>query len=618
MATPKTKAATDEARPAANDDGRAGESQGKRPPRPRELPLSEPVDVNDTRADTLDRLTHAWQARFTASISPAALRLAFTDWGMQMLNAPGKQQQLMEKAARKWTRLMLYLARRSQDPSLPPCIEPLPHDNRFADPLWQQPPFDAIYQSFLLGQQWLHNAMTGVRGVSAVNERIVNFTARQLLDVVSPSNFPWSNPEVLQKTMQEGGQNFVRGFTNFIADWERSIAGRPAAGTENFQVGREVAATPGKVVYRNELIELIQYAPTTPEVRPEPVLIVPAWIMKYYILDLSPQNSLVRHLVARGHTVFMISWRNPGIEERDLGLEDYRRLGVEDALEAIGKIAGASKVHACGYCLGGTLLAIAAAAMGRNEDHRLASVTLFAAQTDFTEAGELMLFINESQVAYLEDIMWEQSFLDTRQMSGAFQLLRSNDLIWSQMVKEYLMGERPAMNDLMAWNADATRLPYRMHSEYLRKLFLNNDLAEGRYEVEGRPVALSDIEGPLFVVATESDHVAPWRSVHKIHLMADAPVTFVLTTGGHNAGIVSEPGHPHRSFRIGTRRDHQAYLDPDTWAAGAERREGSWWPAWSEWLDQHSGANVAPPTMGAPAHGLPPLADAPGSYVRQQ
>jgi polyhydroxyalkanoate synthase len=622
-------AAPNQNRAAANDDAtllaRGGpQARAEEKPARARPPVTEPetVDVNDARAATLDRMLHAWQARFTAAISPAALRLAFTDWGMQMLNAPGKQQQLMEKAARKATRFWLYAARRMLNPDTAPCIAPLQGDHRFADPAWRQMPYDLIWQSFLLGQQWLHNATTGVRGVSPVNERIVAFTTRQLLDVFSPSNFPWTNPEIVQKTIAEGGRNMLRGATNFLSDWERLVAGRPVKGTENFRVGHEVAATPGQVVFRNELIELIQYAPTTETVRPEPVLIVPAWIMKYYILDLSAQNSLVRQLVAAGHTVFMISWRNPGEEQRDLGLEDYRRLGVMAALGAIRRICGPQKIHACGYCLGGTLLAIAAAAMGqrigRESDPELASVTLFAAQTDFTEAGELMLFINESQVAYLEDIMWEQSYLDTRQMSGAFQLLRSNDLIWSQMIKEYLLGERPAMNDLMAWNADATRMPYRMHSEYLRKMFLNNDLAEGRYEVEGHAVALSDIAGPLFVVATESDHVAPWHSVHKIHLMADTEVTFVLTTGGHNAGIVSEPGHPHRSYRIATHIDHEGYLDPDSWAAAAERREGSWWPAWFEWLGRHSGAPVAPPNMGAPEQGLPPLGDAPGTYVKQQ
>ena len=575
----------------------------------------EPFDADVARTETLDRLMHATQARFTQSIAPAALQIAFSDWVMHLANAPGKQQGLVEKAARKWVRLMLYLARRARDQQCPDCIEPLPQDYRFADPAWRQPPFNAIYQGFLLCQQWWYNATTGVRGVSRVDERIVEFTMRQLLDLVSPSNFIWTNPEILEKARAEGGQNFVRGFLNFIEDWERAVAGRRPVGTEAFVPGRDVAVTPGKVVFRNELMELIQYEPATPTVRPEPVLIVPAWIMKYYILDLSPDNSLVRHLVANGYTVFLISWRNPTAAQREIGLDDYRHQGVDAALGVIAAIRPGAKVHACGYCLGGTVLSIAAARMARDGDERLRSMTLLAAQTDFTEAGELMLFINESQVAYLEDMMWEQGYLDTRQMSGAFQLLRSNDLVWSRMVREYMLGERPPMTDLMAWNADATRLPYRMHSEYLRRLFLQNDLAEGRYEVEGRPVALSDIRVPIFAVGTETDHVAPWRSVYKIHLLTDTEVTFVLTAGGHNAGIVSEPGHAHRSFRIAERGDKERYLDPETWVASAQRRTDSWWPAWLQWLDRRSGAPEPPPAMGAPEKGYPALAEAPGRYV---
>jgi len=272
-------------------------------------------------------------------------------------------------------------------------------------------------------------------------------------------------------------------------------------------------------------------------------------------------------------------------------------------------------VHAAGYCLGGTLLSIAAAAMARDGDERLQSMTLFAAQTDFTEAGELMLFINESQLAFLEDMMWEQGFLDSRQMAATFQMLHSNDLVWSRMIHEYLMGERQAMTDLMAWNADATRMPYRMHSEYLRKLFLNNDLAEERFTVEGKPVALTDIRVPIFAVGTVSDHVAPWRSTYKINFQADTEVTYLLTSGGHNAGIVSEPGHAGRSFQVMTRKADDHYRDPDTFLAQAPRKAGSWWPEWAAWLDARAGASVAPPPAGAPTAGYVPLGDAPGTYV---
>ena len=571
------------------------------------------------RTEVLNRLLHAWQALFTLSVSPVALWGAYSDWANHLANAPGKQLALVEEAYRDWMRLAVYLSRRALMSDVPAFIEPSPHDRRFSDAAWRKPPFDVAYQSFLLWQQWWHDATVGVRGVAPANERIVEFTMRQFLDLFAPANSPLMHPTILQATAAERGQNLVRGFFNFFEDWQRALAGRRPVGAEKFVPGREVAVTPGKVVYRNELIELLQYAPTTSTVRPGPVLIVPAWIMKYYVLDLSPENSMVRRLVANGFTVFMISWRNPGSEHRDLSLEDYRRLGVKAALKAIDSICGGARVHACGYCIGGTLLAIAAAQMGRDKDHRLASMTLLAAQTDFSEAGELMLFLTEAQVAYLEDVMWERGYLDARQMAGAFQLLRSNDLIWSEVVRQYMLGQRRPLTDLMAWNTDVTRMPYRMHSEYLRHMFLGNDLAGGRYEADGRPVALSDIRIPTFVVATESDHVAPWRSVFKFQLFTDTEVTFVLTTGGHNIGILGLPERrttlPARTFRIARRAEHEEHPDPETWLAEAERHEGSWWPAWVSWLAEHSSEPVAPPRFGAPARGYPVLGDAPGLYV---
>lgn len=518
--------------------------------------------------DIADRAVHAAIARFSAGISPAALAGAYLDWASHLAVSPGKQMQLLDKAFRKSLRLGSYINNCATGRYAGGgCIAPLPHDRRFMDEAWQKPPYNVIHQAFLLTQQWWHNATTSVRGVSQQHERVVEFVSRQILDMVSPTNFPPTNPELLRHAAEQGGLNFLRGAQNLIEDWERAISGKKPVGTERFQVGRDIAATPGKVIFRNRLIELIQYDPSTPMVRPQPVLIVPAWIMKYYILDLSPENSLIRHLRDEGFTVFAISWRNPDPDCRDLGMEDYRRLGVMAALDVIGAVVPGEAVHAAGYCLGGTLLAIAAAAMARDHDERLRSVTLLATQTDFTEAGELMLFINESQITFLEDMMWEQGFLDARQMAGAFQLLRSNDLIWSRLVRNYLMGEREPMTDLMAWNADATRMPYRMHSEYLRHLFLDNDLAEGRYPVDGQPVALTDIRAPIFAVATTADHVAPWRSAFKIHLLTDTEVTFLLASGGHNAGIVSEPGHRGRTYQVRTRQTNQPYVHPDAWAA---------------------------------------------------
>jgi polyhydroxyalkanoate synthase len=567
-------------------------------------------------ADIVDRSVHAATARFTAGLSPMAFAEAYLDWGSHLAFLPGKRARLGEKAAKKAARLGLYGIRRATGGDSEPCIVPLPQDHRFDDPAWRTMPFDLYYQSFLLVQQWLHNATTEVRGVTRQHEKMVAFATRQMLDVWSPTNFVATNPEVLSATARTLGGNLVVGACNFVEDVLRAASGRKPAGAEAFEPGRNVAVTPGKVVYRNDLIELIQYAPSTGEVRPEPILVVPAWIMKYYVLDLSPANSLVRYLVGRGYTVFMISWKNPGPEDRDVRFDDYRSRGVMAAIDAVCAIVPGRKLHAAGYCLGGTLLSIAAAAMARDGDDRLATTTYFAAQMDFTDAGELTLFINESQLAFLEDTMWEQGFLDARQMAGAFQLLRSNDLVWSRAVREYLLGQRAPMNDLAAWNADATRMPYRMHIEYLRALFLDNALAEGRYVAGGRPVALGDLRLPTFAVGTETDHIAPWRSVFKVHSLTDAEVTFVLTTGGHNAGVVSAPGHGHRSYRILTHAVEGRHLDPDAWLEGSRHEDGSWWPAWAEWLDAHSGAPVSPPALGATTGPYRARADAPGAYVR--
>jgi polyhydroxyalkanoate synthase len=569
-------------------------------------------------ADMVDRSLNANIGQFTAGLSPAALALAYFDWAAHISTEPGKRIALADKAARKSMRLFDYVCRCClEGGSAAPCIEPLPQDRRFSGEAWQNWPFNAIYQGFLLNQQWWHAATTGVRGVSHHHQDVLKFASRQVLDVFSPANFFWTNPEVLARTAEQGGMNLVSGLGNLIEDWQRAVQGEKPVGTEDFVVGRNVAVTPGRVVYRNQLIELIRYAPATAKVRPEPVLIVPAWIMKYYILDLSPENSLVKYLTEQGYTVFMISWKNPTAQDRDIGLEDYRTLGVMAALDAIGTETRADRVHAAGYCIGGTLLAVAAAAMARDGDRRLKSVTLFAAQVDFTEPGELELFIDESQVAFLEDVMWQKGYLDSQHMAGTFQLLRSNDLIWSRMVHDYLMGERKPVNDLAAWNADATRLPYRMHWEYLHRLFLHNDLAEGRFVAGGRPVALSHMAVPIFSVGTIRDHVAPWRSTYKIHLLADAEVTYVLSTGGHNAGIVSEVGHKGRSYQIMTRPADAPYIDPDAWQKAAPRREGSWWPAWTEWLNARSDAFIDAERFDHPDRAATSLGPAPGTYVLQ-
>jgi polyhydroxyalkanoate synthase len=557
-----------------------------------------------------DLIMNAWLGRFTGQVSPAALGNAYFDWLSHLPLAPSKQFALLQQACANLQRWQRFAAQGASAPGADEhdCIAPLPQDKRFADPAWRRWPFNLLSQGFLLNQQWWYRASTGVRGVSQHHEDVVTFTIRQWLDMLAPSNFPLTNPVVLDATLASGGANLARGLAFAAADWRASVAG-DAPRPSRFKVGATLALTPGKVVYRNRLIELIQYAPSGTRVHATPLLFVPAWIMKYYVLDLSPENSLVRYLVGQGHTVFMISWNNPLAQDRDLSLDDYRRLGVMDALTAITRITGAPRIAAAGYCLGGTLLSIAAARMARDGDHRLASITLLASQVDFKEPGELSLFIDESQVSFLEAAMWDQGYLDTRQMAGAFQLLRSNDLIWSRRLHHYLLGLAEQDTDLQAWNADTTRMPYRMHSEYLRQLFLHNDLAEGRYISGGKPIALSDIAAPIFAVGTLSDHVAPWRSVFKLHMLADTDVSFLLTSGGHNAGVVAPPGLPGRSYQLAVHARDTAYVDPTSWQQSVPRCEGSWWPAWEAWLAERGGAWMAPPPMGAD------LGDAPGSYV---
>jgi polyhydroxyalkanoate synthase len=581
----------------------------------RNSPKPGSAGVPPRTAGGLDGPLNAAVARWTLGISPVSLNLAFADWLQQLALSPDKQQHLYVQGMRNWQTLFQLSASAALGTAAPGPLESEAPDKRFADPAWRSWPFNLFSQSFLLTETWWKAATTGVPGVAQHHEDVVSFVTRQMLDAVAPANFVATNPVVLDRTLREGGANLARGMRNAAEDADRTAAGAPPVGAEAFVAGRDVAITPGKVIYRNRLIEVIQYTPSTAAVYSQPVLIMSAWIMKYYILDLSPQNSLIRYLVENGHTVFAISWKNPTADDRDLSFDDYRRLGFMAALDAVNAIVPGQPVHAVGYCLGGTLLAIAAAAMARDGDDRLGSMTLLAAQTDTTEAGEIMLFIDDAQVKFLEDMMAERGYLEGTQMLAAFQLLRSNDLIWSAMVQEYLLGTRAPMFDLMAWNADSTRMPARMHSEYLRTLFLNNDLAHGRFIVDGRPISLHDIRVPIFAVSTTTDHVAPWRSVYKIHELTAAQVTFVLSNGGHNVGVVNPPGTPHRHYRLAVHDPAATLLDAQRWETEAPLHEGSWWPAWLDWLAGRSGTSGSTPALGAPAAGYAPLGDAPGNYV---
>jgi polyhydroxyalkanoate synthase subunit PhaC len=573
--------------------------------------------LKDSSLANVDSFIHARQAKFTMNISPVTQLLAILDWSINLADSPGTQYRIMEDYTEKAIQYWDYAYRASFNTGREP-EKSIAVDDRFQAEAWQQKPYIFLYQAFLLCEQWWQNATTDTPGVSRHHQNIVSFMARQVMDLFSPMNFLWTNPILIQATREQGGQNLLRGWENMMEDLRRRRNKELPVGTENFRPGEKVAVTQGKVVFRNHLLELIQYAPTTEKVYEEPVLIVPAWIMKYYILDLSPHNSLVKYLVDNGHTVFIISWRNPTAEDRNLSMADYHFDGIMAAINAVSKILPERKIHTVGYCLGGTMLSIVSATMARDGDERVRSMTLLAAQTDFTEAGEMNLFIDENQVNYLTDIMYDRGYLDTKEMAGAFQMLRANDLFWSPIIQNYLLGARRPLNDLMSWNADATRMPYRMHSKYLRRLFLDNDLFEGRYKVGGREIAIHDIHVPVFLVGTVKDHVAPWRSVYKFHLMSDATtVTFVLTSGGHNAGIVSEPQNSRRTYQMLTCREEDKYLDPDRWLEEAPRFEGSWWLPWQKWLADNSSGQTAPPEMGAPKKGLRILGDAPGTYVHQ-
>jgi polyhydroxyalkanoate synthase subunit PhaC len=590
-----------------------------------------PLAVNESARATwqsLDDTVHAHLGKVTGGLSPASLGSAWLDWLSHLAVSPGKQQTLGWQASQcvwQWLQMLAQgPAHQGTEDS-----EAL-SDKRFAAPQWQQWPYKPLARAFELHQLWWMQATTGVHGVSPHHEQLVAFMARQVLDMVSPSNLAWTNPEVLEATLETGGDNLLQGAQNQWRDtlqMLRSQTGQaslaePAQATRPFMPGKDVAITPGKVVLRNALIELIQYTPQTPTVHAEPVLIVPPWIMKYYILDLSPQDSLVKYLVEHGHTVFIISWRNPGPGERDLGMNDYLKLGVREAMDAVQSIVPGVQIQALGYCLGGTLLSIAAAWLAREGDTRLKSLTLLTAEVDFTEPGDLSLFIDESQLHMLDDMMAEKGYLEGRQMAGAFALLNARDLLWSRMVNAYLMGRQLPVNDLGAWNADVTRMPYRQHSEYLRELYRDNDLAQGRYQVDGKPVALRDITLPIFLLGTVKDTVAPWRSVYKLHLLARSDITFCLSSGGHNVGVVNPPTSTgphdhsvHRSHQLASAKASDRYVDPDTWQTQTPHSEGSWWPAWQAWLSAQSSGQVAPPTVGHPEAGYAPVGEAPGQYV---
>ncbi len=572
------------------------------------LPLVEDADLRK-----MDREFRTVLAQMSQGMSPVEMGLATLDWISHLAISPGKRLQLAQSFITKTRDLGIYsvtsaIKKDAQGPAS--AIE-----RRMSGERWQKWPFKVFAQGHQVTRDWWLEATMGVEGVRPDNEILVHSIIEQVLDMMSPANTPLTNPDVLKTTVEERGKNLYRGIKYFVKDQLRDAANTGIEENDVFKVGENLAITPGKVVFKNELIELIQYLPVTEEVGAEPVLICPAWIMKYYILDLSQKNSLVKFLTEQGKTVFIISWKNPDASDKNMSFLDYVDLGLMAAIDTVSEICPQQKINAVGYCIGGTLLSIAAAAMAREDDDRLKSITLLAAQADFSEAGEITRFISPSQLSYLEKIMWKRGYLGSENMGGAFSSLRASDLIYAGLVDRYFLGNEASRNDLMSWNADGTRLPYLMHTEYLTEMYLNNSLAQNKFKVGGRVVSMADIDVPLFVVGTETDHVAPWQSVFKLHGLTRSELTFLLTSGGHNAGIVSGREHPRRRYRIHTRKPGDNYMAPEEWFEETEVNQGSWWLSWDAWLNGQTSEKVKPPPVGVAKKSTKALRDAPGEYV---
>lgn len=571
------------------------------------------LDLGEDGAETLDHEVRAALAKVTGGLSPVQLVSAYFDWLSHLAISPGRREKLRKSLQYKLMELgSLATAQVALDQEAPAvALKGTP----FSGEGWQKPPFNLLAKGYLVAKEWVGEASRQIPGAEPRNTDLVSFINNQIMEALSPANFALTNPEVIAATREEKGQNLVRGLELYRRDMERGTLKNPLPEMGDFKPGVNLATTPGKVIFQNELMELIQYSPTTPQVSREPVLFVPAWVMKYYIMDLSPHNSMVGYLLSQGKTVFMMSWKNPREEDREIALDDYLHKGFMAAVQAVRTVVPKTRINAVGYCIGGTLLAMGAATLARADDDIINSMTLFAAQVDFTESGEIQQLLNASQLAFLESSMWTDGYLRSQTMGASFRALRPREQVWNTYISRYYLGQEHPPSDLMAWNADGTRMPYKMHSRYLRELYMENRLAECCFEVNGKPISLLDIRAPMFLVGTTGDHIAPWTSVYKMNRLTQAEVTFLLTSGGHNAGIICGPVHPRRQYQIATRKPGDKYIDPKTWAETQPVHPGSWWPAWAAWLDERSGEQVKPPRMGNARQGYRVLRDAPGEYI---
>ncbi|HAH11872.1 MAG TPA: class I poly(R)-hydroxyalkanoic acid synthase [Alphaproteobacteria bacterium] len=497
-----------------------------------------------------------------------------------------------------------------------PVIEPPAGDKRFKDKEWtENQVFDFIKQSYLLSARWLQNTVGEVKGLDEKTRKKVDFYTKQFADAMSPTNFVMTNPEVLRATLTSNGENLVKGLDNLLHDLERGKGQLSIRQTdmEYFEVGRNIATTPGKIVFRNDLLELLQYSPTTDEQYEIPLLIFPPWINKFYILDLQPTNSFVKWATAKGYTVFVASWVNPDARLAQKTFEDYMREGIFEGLDAVEKATGSRKVNTIGYCIGGTLLSATLAYMASKGDDRVNSATFFAAQTDFSEAGDLQVFIDDEQLQSMEEMMKASGgYLDGSKMATTFNMLRSNDLIWSFVVNNYLLGKDPMRFDLLYWNADATRMPINMHMFYLRECYRQNNLATGRMVLGGVKLDLSKVTVPVFLQSSKEDHIAPYRSVYKSTKLFKGPVTFMMAGSGHIAGVINHPD----AKKYQHWRNEKLPESVEDWIAGAKEFPGSWWDYWDGWLSEKSGPKVKARVPGDAK--LKVIEDAPGSYVKMK
>ncbi len=546
--------------------------------------------------------------------NPMSIGSAFMEMTARMMSDPAKLMQAQMSLWQDTMALWQHTAQRMLGEQPEPVVEPGPGDRRFKDPEWDENQlFDFIKQSYLLTARWLQSTVRDVEGLDDKSAQKIDFYTRQFVDAMAPSNFVVTNPEVLRATVESNGENLVRGLNNLLGDLERGKGQLRIKMTDHeaFTLGENIAVTPGKVVYQNDLIQLLQYAPATETAYKRPLLVIPPWINKFYILDLQPRNSFIKWAAGQGYTLFVISWVNPDETLAQKSLADYMLEGPLDALDAIAMATGEREVTAVGYCLGGTLLACTLAYMAIKGDDRIKAATFFAAMIDFAQAGELGVFIDDEQLAALEQRMDEKGYLDGAAMANTFNMLRANDLIWSFVVNNYLLGKDPFPFDLLYWNSDSTRMPAKMHGFYLRKMYHENMLvAPGGITLDGVPIDLRKIEAPSYILATREDHIAPWQATYAATGLYSGPARFVLASSGHVAGVVNPPSANKYSHWI----NDKIATTPEAWLERAEEKPGSWWPDWHRWNARRSGKKVKARTPGSGK--LKPIEDAPGSYVK--